>query len=150
MLGGSRAKYSQWTHSHVDCLPGKAQPVPTTHAVAGCLRCRQASALPCRIYNNLLTVIIGNAELVLHHGSGEEDIREILSAAERAAALTSQLLAFSRKQLLEKKVVNLNGIVSSVEKMLRSLVGEALESRPSWIPRCGPSGSMAHNWSRSS
>jgi two-component system cell cycle sensor histidine kinase/response regulator CckA len=72
-------------------------------------------------------VILGNAELVLDDGSVEEGIREIRSAAERAATLTRQLLAFSRKQLLEMKVVNLNGIVSSIEKMLRRLLNESVE-----------------------
>jgi len=78
-------------------------------------------------FNNLLTVIIGNAEMALHEGRVEEDIKEILSAAGRAAALTKQLLAFSRKQLLETKVVNPNGVLGSVETMLRRLLDESLE-----------------------
>ena len=57
-------------------------------------------------FNNLLTVIIGNAEMALHEGHVEEDLKEILSAAGRAASLTRQLLAFSRKQLFETKVVD--------------------------------------------
>jgi len=75
-------------------------------------------------FNNLLTVILGNAELVLDGGGGKEGVQDIVSAAERAAALTRQLLAFSRKQVLEMKVVNLNGVVSSVEKMLRRLLDD--------------------------
>ena len=78
-------------------------------------------------FNNLLTVIIGNAEMALHEARVEEDLKEILSAAGRGAALTRQLLAFSRKQLLETKVVNPNGVVSNIETMLRRLLDESLE-----------------------
>jgi len=89
-------------------------------------------------FNNLLTVIIGNAEMALHEGRVEEDLKEILSAAGRAAALTKQLLAFSRKQLLETRVVNPNDVVSSVEKMLRRLLDESLEFTAVMDPAAWP------------
>ena len=79
-------------------------------------------------FNNLLTAIHGYGELVF--GSLDEDdtrradIAEILKAAKSAGSLTRQLLAFSRKQLLTPKVVNLGDIVRGTEKMLRRLIGE--------------------------
>ena len=82
-------------------------------------------------FNNLLMVISGYAEL-LHDRFESDDVTtknldEILKASKRAAALTRQLLAFSRKQVLEPKVVNLNDVVADVEKMLRRLIGEDVE-----------------------
>ena len=82
-------------------------------------------------FNNLLTVISGNAEFLLE-GIAEadplrNDAREILAAGERAASLTRQLLAFSRKQVLQPQVINLNQIVLGVQKMLRRLIGEDIE-----------------------
>ena len=53
--------------------------------------------------------------------------REILAASIRAADLTRQLLAFSRKQLLEFKVLDLNGLIQGIEKMLRRIIGEDIE-----------------------
>jgi signal transduction histidine kinase/CheY-like chemotaxis protein len=82
-------------------------------------------------FNNLLSVILGYANLLLGRpGSGaphSKEIREIGKAAERAAELTRQILAFSRKQLLQPKVVNLNDIVSGVTPSLRRLVREDIE-----------------------
>jgi signal transduction histidine kinase len=82
-------------------------------------------------FNNLLTVILGFSDLVLA-GAGPESpahsqIEQIRSAAERAASLTHQLLAFSRKQMLQPKVLNLNTIVLEIEKMLRRLLGDDVE-----------------------
>jgi len=79
-------------------------------------------------FNNLLTVITGNVELALH-GLPEDDARrgelvEIHRAAERAASLTQQLLAFSRKQVVRPQVVDLNAVLRDTEKMLRRLLGE--------------------------
>src|SRR5437879_4885793 len=56
-----------------------------------------------------------------------KNLEEIGSAAERAASLTAQLLAFSRKQVLKPRVLNLNSIVAGMEKMLRRLIGEDIE-----------------------
>jgi len=79
-------------------------------------------------FNNLLTIIIGCSDLLLPDMQrGELDyelVTDIRTAGDRAAALTRQLLAFSRRQLLEPKIVNLNETVAEVEKMLRRLIGE--------------------------
>lgn len=86
-------------------------------------------------FNNLLTVIGGYSEVLLgEDGLGpelREKIEAIRQAADRATALTRQLLAFSRKQVLEPKVVNLSTIVSDMERLLRPMVGEniGLETR---------------------
>jgi signal transduction histidine kinase/CheY-like chemotaxis protein len=81
-------------------------------------------------FNNLLMAISGYAELALSAKTEEsrrERIEEIAIAAERAAALTRQLLAFSRKQVLQPRVVNLNSVVAEIEKMLVRLIGENVE-----------------------
>ncbi|MGZ3556117.1 MAG: ATP-binding protein [Gemmatimonadaceae bacterium] len=79
-------------------------------------------------FNNLLTVIMSYSSMLLADGdSGDPDrgdIQAISDAAVRAAALTRQLLAFSRKQVLQLQPVNVNAIVTDVEKMLRRLIGE--------------------------
>ena len=76
-------------------------------------------------FNNLLTVILGYSSL-LHESSpsARECVGEIEKAASRAAALTKQLLAFSRKQVLQQRVLNPNEAVSGMEEMLRRLIGE--------------------------
>jgi PAS domain S-box-containing protein len=78
-------------------------------------------------FNNLLGVIAGYAEVLLRAATEEEQsrrLREILGASERAAGLTRQLLAFSRKQVLEPRVIELGALVAESEGMLRRLVGE--------------------------
>lgn len=82
-------------------------------------------------FNNLLTAIIGNAQLALYR-SDENDItrphlEEIDKASEKAAALTRQLLMFSRKQILQLRVVDMNLIVEDVQKILSRLIGEDIE-----------------------
>ncbi|HEY3123262.1 MAG TPA: PAS domain S-box protein [Thermoanaerobaculia bacterium] len=89
-------------------------------------------------FNNLLTAITGYSELLL----GElppEDLRrshadEIRKAGERAASLTQQLLAFSRRQVLEPKVFDVNIVVSDIERMLRRLIGEHIELKTPKAP----------------
>jgi PAS domain S-box-containing protein len=82
-------------------------------------------------FNNLLTVINGYGEIVM--GSlpvshpARELVREIRDAGERAAALTRQLLAFSRKTVLEPKVLDLNALVREMASLLRRLIGEDIE-----------------------
>jgi PAS domain S-box-containing protein len=82
-------------------------------------------------FNNLLTVIGGRSTLLVQRGGLSEattrDAELISKTAERAAALTRQLLAFSRKQVLEPKPVDLNVLVGGVAPMLRRLIGEHIE-----------------------
>jgi two-component system cell cycle sensor histidine kinase/response regulator CckA len=82
-------------------------------------------------FNNLLMVISGYAEVILANLSLDHPLYEkgkaIQAAADRATTLTRQLLAFSRKQMLELKVVDVNAIVSDMERLLRPLIGENVE-----------------------
>jgi two-component system cell cycle sensor histidine kinase/response regulator CckA len=82
-------------------------------------------------FNNLLGVIIGYAEFLQENLDPENSLRssvdEILKAGKRAASLTRQLLAFSRQQVLDPKVLDLNAVVSDMDKMLRRLIGEDIE-----------------------
>ena len=82
-------------------------------------------------FNNLLTVISGYNEMVLENlGAGHPmraELQEVRKATERATALTSQLLAFSRQQVLETKVVDLNTVLISMENLLSRLLGENIE-----------------------
>jgi len=82
-------------------------------------------------FNNILTTIIGNASLALMEiGKDDplrEQIEEIKIAGERAASLTRQLLAFSRKQVFQPVILNLNSVTTNLEKMLRRLIGEDVE-----------------------
>ena len=72
-------------------------------------------------FNNLLTVIAGYAEILLERADGEaRSSREIARAADQAAALTRQLLAFSRRQVLHPSVLDLNEIVAGMEPMLHA------------------------------
>ena len=79
-------------------------------------------------FNNLLTIIKGNVELALHQLPGgvslRNDLEQIAQAASRAALLTRQLLAFSRKQVLTPAVLDLNEVVADAERMLRRVIGE--------------------------
>jgi PAS domain S-box-containing protein len=82
-------------------------------------------------FNNLLTAITGYSDLSLRRLGAEDPLRrnieEIKRAAGRAADLTHQLLAFSRKQVLQPRVLDLNAVISGMEKMLRRLIGEDIE-----------------------
>jgi len=82
-------------------------------------------------FNNLLTVIKGYSEISLAGIEGSnplnENLTEIKRASERAVDLTRQLLAFSRRQVLEMRVLDLNAILKGVEKMLRRIIGEDIE-----------------------
>jgi two-component system cell cycle sensor histidine kinase/response regulator CckA len=89
-------------------------------------------------FNNALTVILGNAQLALAD-VGKNDplystIEEIKKAGERASNLTRQLLAFSRKQILRPEILNLNQLVSGMEKMLRRIIGEDIELATDLVP----------------
>lgn len=82
-------------------------------------------------FNNLLTVIQGYGEMLARSLSGDEtrreEVAEILNAAARATTLTRQLLAFSRRQVLEMRVFDLGAVVGELQKMLRRLIGENVE-----------------------
>jgi len=82
-------------------------------------------------FNNLLSVIIGYGEIVEESLKKDDPLRakaeQINKAGRRAVGLTRQLLAFSRQQILEPTILNLNSIVSDVHKMLQRLIGEDIE-----------------------
>ncbi|MGH9492998.1 MAG: PAS domain-containing sensor histidine kinase, partial [Terriglobales bacterium] len=82
-------------------------------------------------FNNLLTIIRGHSELALMEleagSAAGGSLEEVQKAADRAAGLTRQLLAFSRQQVLEPRVMSLNHVVTEMEKMLRRLIGEDVE-----------------------
>ena len=82
-------------------------------------------------FNNLLMVINGYTEVLLEQTEATQPFRQkieaIQQAADRATTLTRQLLAFSRKQFLELKLVDVNAIVSDMERLLRPLIGENIE-----------------------
>jgi len=86
-------------------------------------------------FNNLLTIINGYSTLLLHEMPADNpfraEVEQILKAGERAADLTHQLLAFSRRQVLEPKVISINYLVRNLEKMLKRLIREniVLETR---------------------
>ena len=82
-------------------------------------------------FNNLLTVILGYSQILtdgVPAGSRLADsTKQIKSAAERAAGITRQLLAFSRKQVLSPRIINLNDVMQSLDSLLRRLIGEDVE-----------------------
>jgi PAS domain S-box-containing protein len=84
-------------------------------------------------FNNLLTVIGGYTQLLLadcdaaRRVEEHERLQEVSKASERASALTKQLLAFSRRQVLQPRVLDLNALITNLENMLRRLIGEDIE-----------------------
>ncbi len=82
-------------------------------------------------FNNLLTVIEGYGDMLIGQTDDgsmmQRGIQQILAAGKRAEALTRQLLTFSRKQVLQPKILNLNALIGETEKMLRRLIGEDVE-----------------------
>ncbi|MDP3910645.1 MAG: PAS domain S-box protein [Gemmatimonadales bacterium] len=82
-------------------------------------------------FNNLLTAILGNTQLLLRDlppGDAKRgDVEEIRRASERAASLTRQLLAYSRRQMLQPEVLDLNVVVTDLDRMLRRLIGEHIQ-----------------------
>jgi two-component system, cell cycle sensor histidine kinase and response regulator CckA len=92
-------------------------------------------------FNNLLSAILSYSEMVIadlpdDHPS-RDDVEQIRQAGERAAELTQQLLAFSRRQLLQLRLLNLNTVVASVDRMLRRVIGEDIELRTVLAPALG-------------
>jgi two-component system, cell cycle sensor histidine kinase and response regulator CckA len=92
-------------------------------------------------FNNLLMVISGYTEVLLYHLNPGHPLfvkaEAIQQASDRATTLTRQLLAFSRKQLLELKVVDVNAIVTDMERLLRPLIGEDIELTTSMAANLG-------------
>lgn len=93
-------------------------------------------------FNNLLQAITGFSHLLLENMDARnphrDDVLEIDKAAKRASELTRQLLAFSRRQMIETRTVDLNALVESTQKMLRRLIGEDIELTLSLEPRLDP------------
>jgi PAS domain S-box-containing protein len=92
-------------------------------------------------FNNILSVITGCGELVLQdlpdNDAKREDLVELLAASQRAAALTRQLLAFSRRQVVKPEMLEFNAVVANVEKMLRRVIGEDIDLRTVLAPGLG-------------
>jgi len=92
-------------------------------------------------FNNLLTAITGYADLLFEDLGAQDprraDLEEIRKAARRAASLTQQLLAFSRKQVLQPQVLDLNQVVANAEKLLQRLFGEHIALRTVLDPTLG-------------
>lgn len=93
-------------------------------------------------FNNVLTVITGLGEIILsEHDSDTDplfkDIAQIIAAGHRAAALTRQLLAFSRKQVLQLEVVDLNNSIENLKKMLHRVIGEDIDLITTLDPKLG-------------
>ena len=97
-------------------------------------------------FNNMLTAILGYAELLTEQIGPDKpigrDLQEIVAAAERAAALTRQLLAFGRRQAITPVMLSLNSVVEQLEPMLRRLITAnisiRIDARPSMCTRCSP------------
>jgi two-component system cell cycle sensor histidine kinase/response regulator CckA len=89
-------------------------------------------------FNNLLTAILSYTQLLLEdippNDTRREDLLEIKKAADRATSLTRQLLAFSRKQVLDPKVIDVNSVIAELEKMLRRLIGEHIALVTDFVP----------------
>ncbi|HEU4403171.1 MAG TPA: PAS domain S-box protein [Candidatus Polarisedimenticolia bacterium] len=92
-------------------------------------------------FNNLMTAVSGYSELLLGRFEKDDpvrrDLEEIKKAGDRAAALTRQLLAFSRRQVLRPEVLDLNAVVAGMDQMLRRLIGEDIELMTALSPALG-------------
>jgi PAS domain S-box-containing protein len=92
-------------------------------------------------FNNMLTAILGYAELLVPALTGKEgclnDLEQIRKSAMRATHLTRQLLAFSRKQILQPVVVDLNGLIQELANLLRRLINEDVELKLALDPKLG-------------
>jgi two-component system cell cycle sensor histidine kinase/response regulator CckA len=90
-------------------------------------------------FNNVLTAILGFSDLLLAELSEDDsmyaDIFQIRSAGQRAAGLTRQLLAFSRKQILQPRVLDVNTVIGGMEQMLRQVIVESVDLRLSLMPQ---------------
>ncbi len=93
-------------------------------------------------FNNILSIIMGNAQLAVMDAGANENLKrhlnDILEAGQRGADLTRQLLAFSRKQIISPKIINLNKALETTKKMLGRLIGEDIEMSISNEPELWP------------
>jgi PAS domain S-box-containing protein len=92
-------------------------------------------------FNNLLTIISGYSELLLKHLEKDDPrtalVGEVQTAADRGAVLVRQLLAFSRRQVAQPEILDLNAVIAALEKMLRPLIREDIELRVELAPALG-------------
>ena len=91
-------------------------------------------------FNNLLTIILGYGQIVaddLNDEDAKSSMAEVIKAGERASALTQRLLAFTRKQILEPEILDLNTVVSGMEGMLKRLIGEDIKISVQLEPNIG-------------
>ncbi|MEZ5290708.1 MAG: PAS domain-containing protein [Vicinamibacterales bacterium] len=86
-------------------------------------------------FNNILTVILGNATQLLDESAGGAEVREIIGASERAANLTRQLLLFSRKQVMQQAELDLNAVLGNMTRMLQRILGEDVALKAEFAPR---------------
>jgi len=111
-------------HKHIEDQLRQAQKMEAVGRLAGGVA---------HDFNNQLTVIKGYCDLLLYdaaiHGATREALTEIRQAAARAAGLTGQLLAFSRRQVLRPVVLNLNDVIAEMENPLRRMIGEDIHLR---------------------
>ncbi len=93
-------------------------------------------------FNNLLTAILGTAEILLENpelnDEAREDVEQIRKAATRAAQLTHQLLAFSRRQILQPRLLDLNDLVDDLGRLLRRVLGDGVELEVELAPTLDP------------
>jgi two-component system, cell cycle sensor histidine kinase and response regulator CckA len=117
-------------HLHLEAQLRQAQKMESVGRLAGGVA---------HDYNNMLGVILGYTELALDKVDPSDplhaDLEEIRKAGRRSAEITRQLLAFARKQTISPEVLDLNGTVDSMLKMLRRLIGEDIDL--AWMPRAG-------------
>ena len=134
----------------IDRLSGVSEDITESRALEEQLRQAQKMEAVGRLaggvahdFNNVMTVILGYSSVLFQeidaHSKAYQYVREIEQAGKRCAALTGQLLAFSRKQLLHPVSLDLNAVIRNLLTMLTSLIGEhisialRLDSRPRWI-----------------
>jgi PAS domain S-box-containing protein len=136
------------TNGEVEAFEMIAEDVTERHALEEQLRQSQKMEAVGRLaggvahdFNNLLTVIKGYSELMLDQLEAADPMRaeveEIQRAADRAASLTRQLLAFSRQQVLAPKVIDLNTVVGNMDKLLKRLLGEDVDLFTVLDPKIG-------------
>jgi signal transduction histidine kinase len=138
VLGGCRINYLKMILLAVDDITERKLAQQDLHKSEEHLRQSQKMEFVGRLaggiahdFNNLLTGIIGYSSLLYERLAGDEvaiqQVLQIRTASERAATLTQQLLAVSRRQVLQPKVLDLNAIVADFDGMLRHLVGERIK-----------------------